>query len=243
MGESLLERLESAKKEANKLMLCGMEYDLKIDERGLITAYIMDIKKSCTRLVFPKNTEVIKSRTTYVNAGRNVREIVLPQELIELESDIFSEKYKSLETVKMNSKLRVIGNRAFSGCKELKSIEIPDSLEYLGNEAFEKCESLGNIRLPRNKNFTTITIQCFVAAGLRSIEIPENIKTIEESAFQFCKKLKCSVDSILPKTVCYVGKKAFSDTGLFGRIAMGKYNTWIDEQAFYNTAVEFGYKL
>lgn len=46
------------------------------------------------------------------------------------------------------SKVRHIGNEAFSGCKELTAVVLPESIETIGSFAFSGCECLRDIRIP-----------------------------------------------------------------------------------------------
>lgn len=64
---------------------------------------------------------------------------------------------KHLTKVQLPDTIKIIGNRAFTGCA-LTSINIPDSVETIGNEAFSK-------------------------VPLVEIAIPDSVKTIGRSAF------------------------------------------------------------
>lgn len=47
-----------------------------------------------------------------------------------------------------NSKLRVIGEQAFSDCTNLETIELPNSIDSIGTNAFVLCENLKKVTIP-----------------------------------------------------------------------------------------------
>ena len=83
----------------------------------------------------------------------------------------------------------VIGNDAFSGCKELKEIEIPDSVTYIGHGAFAFCVGLTSVTIPDG----VVTIDGYAfgdCSGLERIIIPASVATVGNNAFSDCKSLE-----------------------------------------------------
>ena len=79
--------------------------------------------------------------------------------------------------------VKVIGNRAFWGCKSLTNINIPNSVTTIGDSAFWYCESLTNINIPNS--VTTIGDWGFGACeSLTSITIPNSVVTIIGNPFK-----------------------------------------------------------
>lgn len=54
----------------------------------------------------------------------------------------------NLETVSLNSNIKVLAGYSFSNCRSLKNIEIPYSVKSIGAKAFEDCISLTDVSLP-----------------------------------------------------------------------------------------------
>lgn len=110
---------------------------------------------------------------------------------------------KSLTKVQLPDTVKIIGNRAFTGCA-LTSINIPDSVETIGNEAFSNVP-LVEIAIPGSVK--TIGYFAFSAtspfeATLEKITIGKGIKAIYINAFAGQKKLQSvvipsNVDSII----------------------------------------------
>ena len=79
--------------------------------------------------------------------------------------------------------VKVIGDRAFCGCKSLTNINIPNSVTTIGDWAFGYCESLTNINIPNS--VTTIGNLAFAYCdSLYSITIPNSVVTIIGNPFK-----------------------------------------------------------
>lgn len=73
-------------------------------------------------------------------SGDTVGELVLPEQAVAIEDDVF--KGKKFSSVKLPDKLLWIGKRAFKDCINLKELELPSSVLYSGEQAFCGCKSL-----------------------------------------------------------------------------------------------------
>ena len=156
--------------------------------------------------------------------------ITLPETIDTIRANAFNTF--DVETITLPSKVRYIGDYAFSGCKKLTSFVVPESVEEIGNGAFFTCSNLTSIQLP--SKLKKIGTSVFYNCGLTSITWPATLTTIPYSTFQACKKLetvniqsdltmvdkmaflKCAaLKSIsLPSTVDSIGYEAFCNTGL-----------------------------
>lgn len=74
-------------------------------------------------------------------------------------------KNTPLEEIKIPSGIKVIGESAFSNCKQLKKIELPATVEFILSDAFSYCE-------------------------IKEIEFPDSLKVIFDGAFSGNKFLK-----------------------------------------------------
>jgi hypothetical protein len=84
------------------------------------------------------------------------------------------------------SKLREIGELAFSGCKCLESFNGPSSVETLGRCCFAECSRLTTVTFAENSRLKTIGKLAFSKSGLDSITIPAATEEIDGSAFANC---------------------------------------------------------
>ncbi len=121
----------------------------------------------------------------------------------------------SLTTVEFESgsKVKRIGNGAFSNNTGLNSIELPDSVETIGDEAFVGCSSLvGTIRIP--ENVKTIGSNCYADLGCDSVNIlSTQLSEIKSGAFSGCASLG-SVSFPSGDYAIAFGDQVFMDSGL-----------------------------
>ncbi len=141
--------------------------------------------------------------------------VVIPEEVAEIGIGAFSGNHK-LEEVHFTDggkKLKSIGMRAFSGCRNLrvfempenvvsisyhafggcsclKTINLPDTLEELNSGAFDGCNSLESIRIPGSISQEYIQSSWFSnCISLTSAVVSEKIKRIDEETFKGCINL------------------------------------------------------
>jgi len=95
-------------------------------------------------------------------------------------------------TVSLPSTLRVIGSRAFEGCKSLTQIRIPASVKEIGEYAFGQTSKLESIEFdPRNANqsLKLDTYALGMCLALKEITLPDNV-TVGDAAFYHCSAMK-----------------------------------------------------
>jgi len=84
--------------------------------------------------------------------------------------------YPNVKKVNLPKSLKVIGDKAFYGCKDLESITLPDSVEYIGNYAFVGC-AIKTVNVPQNLH--TYHRDMFACNSLKKVIIDrENLAEI-----------------------------------------------------------------
>lgn len=132
------------------------------------------------------------------------------------------------DSVSFSTQLVTIGNNAFKDCKNLKAVTITENVDYIGESAFENCTSLEKISFP-DKEFKVnahsfyntgyyntqenwengaLYVGCHLIASENKGEtlVKEGTKYIIEGALG-------NSNAVIPATVTYIDKKAFTDTG------------------------------
>lgn len=109
--------------------------------------------------------------------------------------------------VNIPSKILVLRDGVFAGCKNLEGISLPDNLQRIGANAFAECEKLsGEINLGRM--ITHIGASAFAdCKSLSQISMPRGLQVLGDAAFMGCDKL--SGDIVLPSNTIQIGKGAF----------------------------------
>lgn len=118
--------------------------------------------------------------------------------------------------VEIPETVKIIGRRAFSGCKLIKEIVLPDSVTTIEEQAFADCKVLKKLVL--SDNLTNVGREAFLRCGKITsagpkggkknkfnLEFPWTVK-IPENAFSGLKSLK---QVVLPETITEIGKNAF----------------------------------
>ena len=154
--------------------------------------------------------------------------------------------------------VKVIGDRAFCGCKSLTNINIPNSVTTIGRGAFSRCNSLTSITIP-NSVVTIIgnpfyfwygnlyneskafiyedhvlfnknkTTLIAYRAKKTNYTIPNSVTTIGDWAFAGCDSLT-SIN--IPNCVTTIGKFAFSHCDSLTSINIPNSVTTIGDWAF-----------
>lgn len=116
---------------------------------------------------------------------KNLKKIVIPDNVKELEGNSTFRGCVKLEEVILPSNLTKIGSDTFTRCTSLKKITLPDQIKVIGAYSFSECNSLEKVTLP--SELEEIDSGAFLECkNLRSITIPEKVNKIGEVAFVSC---------------------------------------------------------
>lgn len=112
----------------------------------------------------------------------DIREVVLPQGLLDINYDAFSGCI-NLTKITIPDSVKYISGGAFSGCINLTEINIPDGVHSIGNHAFSECTSLRSITIP--SSVAGIEGGAFSGCtGLRSITFEGDAPAVVSGAFE-----------------------------------------------------------
>ena len=110
---------------------------------------------------------------------------------------------KNIERILLSPNVIQISDHAFENCTSLTMINLPETIERIGEYAFSNCKNLKSIIIP--KAVTIIPKGCFNASGLENISIHDNILKIGKWALA---KTKIKYIKI-PPNVKIIEKSAF----------------------------------
>lgn len=192
-----------------------------------------------TELIMPDGLQVIGEFAFW--GCYNLSEITIPARVTEIAEGTFM-GCRSLAKVTFLGPVTSIGETAFYDTRSLKHIDLPDSLTSLGSGAFKQSHRDGETDR---------------SGGLEEIVLPAGLTKIEEDTFNGCYDMRsvhflgkvtsigdgafCYTSSLLgidlPESVCSIGKKAFSGSGL-QKILLPKDCVDVEPDAFASSALE-----
>ena len=90
---------------------------------------------------------------------------------------------KTVVSIKLNSEIVTVKDRAFKDCTALKKVTKTESLTALGASAFEGCTALEEFEYP--ESVTAVPEKCFAGAtSLKDIKEHKNLKNVAVDAFK-----------------------------------------------------------
>lgn len=189
-------------------------------------------------------------------SGSSVKEVILPDSVIDIEDRAFKE-CRRLQRIKLSNGLKKLGREAFWFCESLSSVEIPESLEYFGGFSFPfaGCESLREVtmstRLMQKSDILGLPSPCRVKGYVESkgdfiiegktlirytgnggdciVYVPKGIERIADNAFA----LSPVTEVVLPEKLTVIGSNAFSQCSNLTKLSLPKSLQIIGSSAFW----------
>ena len=148
------------------------------------TAFINNAQIECIK--FSPNLKIIG--ICGFQCCYNLREIVLPNSLVEMGTDNFY-SCKSLKRVVLSSSMKELPSWSFQNCSSLNEIVIPQSIKKIGDAAFKGCTSLNSMNFP--SSIEEIGNNVFEGCdNLKRIYVPNNsIEKFKKILGQYKEKL------------------------------------------------------
>ena len=168
--------------------------------------------------------------------------------------------YRNFNKVIIEEGVTSIGRGAFYNCKYLQSIKLPSSLKRIGDIAFDGCNKLNKVDISNIETWVKIQFgniynsnPLYYAKNLyinnvlaTDIEIPYGVSKINDYAFYNCESIKnitisnsvieignyafygCTgLDSVyIPNSITQIGERAFTDCTAITKVNINNINSW-----------------
>ena len=208
-------------------MDCDKLTSVRLPENGAILGESLFTRCSNLRVLsIPAGTKNI--RDSFGMAGQmNFTKIIFEDGWTEIPYGACTYIGSTLQTVELPEGLKIIGDRAFEGCKVLKSINLPASLEVIGVQAFSWCSALTEIKLP--KNLKTISNEAFSHTGLEYVSIPDSITELPSNLFSGSNLATIEI----PDTVVRLSRSALAGCNNLEYIKLPAKLETISDEVFY----------
>ena len=161
-----------------------------------------------------------KIYTNSVYGARNVEQVILPQNLLQIEYDAFL-NFVNLKEIDIPESVTYIGPCAFenctslteftfpknvtsingsvlNGCRTLETVNVLGDVTFIGYKAFYYCYNLKNINFKDVSKINTIYEFAFAHTDISQLHLTKNTTTIERGAFS-----GCSIDDL---TLPFIGE-------------------------------------
>ncbi len=210
----------------------SITYEKTADQTG----YIVTGAGQEAKIVIPETydnlpvVEIGESAFAYSKHTSDILSVTIPDSVTEIGLNAFHNQ-DALVSVNIGteSKLRKIGNNAFSGNSSLESIYLPAGFSELGDSVFNNCGALntitvaaGNPRYSGEGNCLIDLTTHTLLRGSNNSVIPEIVQTIGVAAFRGATLVTLTI----PRTVTSIEKYAVQDCAITKIIYEGTSEEW-----------------
>ena len=168
--------------------------------------------------------------------GTNVKEVNISEGITTLKDEAFF--YSSLlESAKLPTTIKTVGQGVFRDCVNLKNVTFAEDKGVLGKYMFYGCTRFETVNIPMNSE--NIPVGAFsYCQSLKNVRLPENLKDIYDYAFY-----GSGLESItLPKNLENIHTRAFAESKVLAEISgADREFLYVAEDAFYNCIAKFPY--
>ena len=175
--------------------------------------------------------EGIRTIGAYAFYGARIREIILPESVIEIREGAFAAN-ENLEKCLLPAGIRTIPDSAFEECISLKEMIIPEGVTAIGARAFADTD-LTEMILPS----TVETMGRYAFSECRNMEqitLDNALTTIPRGAFSRCTSIR---EIYLPNTVTEICAEAFSWIDDLEEIHLPSGLDYIADYCFFESAI------
>lgn len=115
---------------------------------------------------------------------KNLTEIVIPNSLVSIGSDAFSET--GIKEINIPNSVKEIGGRAFTDCKDLTEVTFSAGLEIIDNCAFADCEKIASVTFP--DSVKKIGLDAFRGCKIKNVTLPDGMTEFDGArTFENCE--------------------------------------------------------
>ena len=86
--------------------------------------------------------------------------------------------------------MKAIGVKAFLSCSDLESIKINSGVKTIGDHAFSGCSALSDVDMPASGLVSIGERAFYHCSGLKGIKIPISVTSLGRFAFEDCTSLE-----------------------------------------------------
>jgi hypothetical protein len=123
------------------------------------------------------------------------REIVIAPHVEVTGHGAFDHSYVQKISFEKGSRLRELGEGAFSHSTQLAAFVVPSSVEIIGDRCFENCSVMSSITFEEMAKLKRIGVRAFSGCQLNSITIPASTEEVDGSAFVDCRLIDIRIES------------------------------------------------
>lgn len=158
-------------------------------DTGLVYQIIDGVKQDTVQMNYTfdtlgEHTVKYKISSDYLNLSfnscTNLTSIIMPNNILQINSTYFCGDCSSLTNVKLSDNLNYINDNSFNGCSSLLDITIPFGVDYIGIWAFKNCSALTSVTVkattPPNLLYDALanTNNCPIYVPAESVDIYKN---------------------------------------------------------------------
>lgn len=138
-----------------------------------------------------------------------------------------------LAHITINEGATSIGNFAFDYCEKVESVKIPSTVKKIGNRAFYNCKLLAGLTLPSGLS-SMGEFAFYGCKKLTSVKIPSSLKEIPFYSFAYCDMLS---EVTLHSSLVTIGGGAFENDKALKKVSLPSSLKTIDQYAFNDTGL------
>lgn len=153
----------------------------------------------------------------YIN-GERVKDLVIPEDITEIRSNIFN--FCIFDSVTIGSHVKKIGSNAFY-FSDIHKLTIEEGLEEISSSAFYGVTDFSELTLP--DTLKKIGKFAFFGTKISLLTIPNSVEYLGSNAFASCDKI---LVINMGSGLCYVGSQVFNSCDSIQIINFSTDGTW-----------------
>ena len=217
--------------------------EIELDEKGGLVIPAQ-YRNNIIKIDIPEEVKGIATRGFY--GCKRLNNIVITKNIQYIAREAFMESAIKRISYEQESMLEEIGESAFEKT-EIESMIIPRSVRIIGEKAFKGCKRFYSLAFEQNAELIEIQQEAFKdCLNLHNIVIPENVEKIGRFAFAFSRSSTIATIIKLNEKLIHINEGAFRNRNIRD-VYIKKSVEFIGKDAFYtnpeNIIFEEGSKI